>query len=191
LHPTITQPGDIFQLDEHRLICADARDPTTYQSLLSREKADLVIADAPYNVKIDGNVSGLGKVRHSDFIAGAGELSYDDFVRFLRTVFVLLVSNAVDGAIHFLFMDWRHMREMLEAGDGVFSELKNLVVWAKNNGGMGTFYRSRHELVFVYKSGRKPHINNFELGQHGRFRTNVWEYAGVGRGTRSGQKKLS
>jgi DNA modification methylase len=176
--PPITKLGDIFELGQHRLICADSREPTTYQSLLHGEKAELVVADAPYNVEIEGNVSGLGKVQHSNFLDGCG-LTYEQFVQFLRTVFVLLVSNTVDGAIHFLFMDWRHMREMLEAGDGVFSELKNLVVWAKNNGGMGTFYRSRHELIFVYKSGRKPHINNFELGQHGRSRTNVWEYAGA------------
>lgn len=177
--PPITRIGDVFQLGDHRLICGDARDPAAYKDLMEGEKARLVVADAPYNVKIDGHVSGLGKIQHADFKVGSGEFSPAQFVLFLRTIFILLVSNTVDGAIHYMFMDWRHMREMLDAGDGVFTELKNLVVWAKANGGMGSFYRSRHELIFVYKSGRKPHINNFELGQNGRSRTNVWEYAGV------------
>jgi DNA modification methylase len=177
--PPVTRVGDVFQLGDHRLVCGDARDPSSYKNLMAGEKARLVVADPPYNVKIEGHVSGLGKVQHSDFAMGSGEFTFEQFVLFLRTVFILLVSSTADGAIHFIFMDWRHMREMLEAGDGVFTELKNLVVWAKANGGMGSFYRSRHELIFVYKSGRKPHINNFELGQHGRSRTNVWEYPGV------------
>jgi DNA modification methylase len=177
--PPVTQVGDLFQLGDHRLICGDARSPSVYKELMAGEKARLVVADAPYNVKIEGHVRGLGKTHHPDFAMGSGEFTFEQFVLFLRTVFILLVSNSADGAIHFIFMDWRHMREILEAGDGVFSELKNLVVWAKANGGMGSFYRSRHELIFVYKSGRKPHINNFELGQHGRSRTNVWEYPGV------------
>ena len=177
--PSVARVGDLFQLGDHRLICGDARDPSVYKDLMAGEKAQLVVADPPYNVSIEGHVSGLGKTHHRDFTMGSGEFSFEQFVLFLRTVFILLVSNSADGAIHFIFMDWRHMREVLEAGDGVFSELKNLVVWAKANGGMGSFYRSRHELIFVYKSGRKPHINNFELGQHGRSRTNVWEYPGV------------
>ena len=177
--PAVTRVGDLFQLGEHRLICGDARDPTAYKTLMAGDRARLVVADPPYNLKIEGHVSGLGRVRHSDFEMGSGEFTVEQFVLFLRTVFVLLVSHVVDGAIHFVFMDWRHIREILEAGDGVYTELKNLVVWAKANGGMGSFYRSRHELIFVYKSGRKPHVNNFELGQHGRSRTNVWEYPGV------------
>jgi DNA modification methylase len=76
-------------------------------------------------------------------------------------------------------MDWRHMAEILAAGDAVYAELKNLIVWAKDNGGMGSFYRSRHELIFAFKNGSNPHINSFELGQHGRYRTNVWQYRGV------------
>jgi DNA modification methylase len=146
---------------------------------MSGEKPQFVITDPPYNVPIEGHVSGLGSVRHKNFQMASGELSSEDFILFLRSVFILLVTFAVDGAIVQIFMDWRHMREMLEAGEGIFTELKNLCVWVKSNGGMGSFYRSRHELVFVWKSGRKPHINNFELGQFGRSRTNVWEYAGV------------
>jgi len=109
----------------------------------------------------------------------SGEMTEDDFTVFLRTAFEQLAASSTDGAIHFVCMDWRHMAEMLGAGRSVYSELKNLVVWNKTNGGMGSFYRSKHELVFVWKVGTAAHVNNFELGQHGRHRTNVWDYAGV------------
>jgi DNA modification methylase len=178
LGPATTRIGDIYQLGEHRLICGDARDPTAYKTLMAGEKARMVIADPPYNLKIEGHVSGLGRVRHLDFTVGSGEFTFEQFVLFLRTAFILLVSHTVDGAIHFVFMDWRHTREISEASEGVYSELKNLVVWNKGSGGLGSFYRSQHELIFAYKSGKRAHINNFELGQHGRCRTNVWHYSG-------------
>jgi DNA modification methylase len=176
--PAITRVGYLFQLGEHRLICGDARDPTAYKTLMAGEKARMVMADPPYNLKIEGHVSGLGRVRHLDFTVGSGEFTFEQFVLFLRTAFILLVSHTVDGAIHFVFMDWRHTREISEASEGVYSELKNLVVWNKGSGGLGSFYRSQHELIFAYKSGKRAHINNFELGQHGRCRTNVWHYSG-------------
>jgi DNA methylase len=126
-----------------------------------------------------GHVSGLGKVKHREFAQASGEMSKDQFAAFLRSSFQNLCNHTVDGSIHFICMDWRHMAEMLEAGDGVYAELKNLIVWAKDNGGMGTFYRSRHELIFAFKNGTAPHLNSFELGQHGRYRTNVWQYKGA------------
>jgi hypothetical protein len=129
-------------------------------------------------VKIEGNVGGLGAVKHREFAMASGEMSREQFVGFLRSAFENLRTFSAEGSIHFICMDWRHMGEMLEAGV-VFTELKNLVVWAKDNGGMGTFYRSRHELIFAFKSGTAPHINSFELGQHGRYRTNVWQYRGM------------
>jgi DNA modification methylase len=175
----VTHAGDLWHLGEHRLICADARDSFGYRQLMSGEKARFVITDPPYNVPIEGHVSGLGSVRHKNFRMASGELSSEDFTLFLRSVFLLMVLSVVNGAIVQIFMDWRHLREMLDAGEGVFTELKNLCVWVKSNGGMGSFYRSRHELVFVWKSGRKPHTNNIELGRFGRSRTNVWEYEGV------------
>jgi DNA modification methylase len=187
----VTRAGDLWQLGEHRLICADACDSSAYKRLMSVEKARFVITDPPYNVPIEGHVSGLGRVRHKNFRMASGELSSEDFILFLRSVFLLMVLSIVDGAIVQIFMDWRHLREMLDAGEGVFTELKNLCVWVKSNGGMGSFYRSRHELVFVWKSGRKPHINNFELGQFGRSRTNVWEYAGVNAFGEGRQKELA
>lgn len=139
----------------------------------------MVFTDPPYNVPIGGHVSGLGKIRHREFAMASGEMTQGEFTGFLETAFRNLVDHSLDGSIHFVCMDWRHMGEMLGAGEAVYTELKNLCVWAKDNGGMGAFYRSRHELVFAFKKGTAPHINSFELGQHGRYRTNVWEYRGV------------
>ena len=143
------------------------------------KQARMVFTDPPYNVPIAGHVSGLGKVKHPEFAQGSGEMSQDQFVAFLKSAFENLRKHTSDGSIHFVCMGWRHMQETLEAGEGVYTELKNLIIWAKDNGGMGTFYRSRHELIFAFKNRTAAHINSFELGQHGRYRTNVWEYKGV------------
>jgi len=175
----VSRPGDLWQLGPHRLHCADATIADSYDRLLLGDRAALVFTDPPYNVPIDGHVSGLGKIRHREFAMASGEMTSDQFRAFLTTVFAHLAAQSADGSIHFICMNWRHMGETLAAGETVYSELKNLCVWAKSNGGMGTFYRSRHELVFAFKNGTAPHINNFELGQTGRYRTNVWEYAGV------------
>ena len=179
LGPAVTQTGDLWLLGTHRLLCGDARDQAAYDRLLEGPKAEFVFTDPPYNVAIDGHVCGLGRVHHREFAMGSGEMSEAEFTAFLKAVFGVLAENTVDGSIHQICMDWRHMGEMLGAGRAVYSELKNLCVWNKNNGGMGTFYRSKHELVFVWKSGTAPHINNFELGQHGRHRANVWDYPGI------------
>ncbi len=175
----VTRPGDLWRLGRHRLLCADATIAGSYDRLLGDDRAALIFTDPPYNVPIEGHVSGLGKVRHREFAMASGEMTPDQFRGFLETVFAHIAAHSEDGAIHFICMDWRHMGETLAAGEAVYSELKNLCVWAKSNGGMGTFYRSRHELVFAFKSGTAAHINNFELGQTGRYRTNVWNYAGV------------
>jgi DNA modification methylase len=177
--PVRCAPGDVWQLGAHRLVCGDALDHRTLALLMEGEKAQMVFTDPPYNVPIEGHVSGLGKVKHREFAQASGEMSRAEFTRFLRKAFDQLVANSRDGAIHFICMDWRHMAEILDAGEGIYAELKNLIVWAKDNGGMGTFYRSRHELIFAFKQGTAPHINSFELGQHGRYRTNVWQYKGV------------
>lgn len=171
--------GDIWQLGPHRLICGNSLDPAVVALLMNQEKAEMVFTDPPYNVPIDGHVSGLGSIQHREFAMASGEMSRDQFVAFLRSAFDNLATYSIDGSIHFVCMDWRHMSDILEAGSGSYSELKNLIVWAKDNGGMGTFYRSRHELIFAFKNGTAPHINSFELGQHGRYRTNVWNYKGV------------
>lgn len=177
--PAVSQTGDLWLLGKHRLLCGDARDKTAYDRLLEGAKAEFVFTDPPYNVAIDGNVCGLGRVRHREFAMAAGEMSEAEFTAFLQAVFALLIENTVDGSIHQICMDWRHLWEMLGAGRTIYNELKNLCVWNKTNAGMGSFYRSKHELVFVWKSGTAAHINNFELGQHGRHRTNVWDYPGI------------
>nr|WP_306265446.1 DNA methyltransferase [Pararhizobium sp. IMCC3301] len=177
--PAVTQPGDVWLLGSHRLICGDARSKETYASLMGEDCARVVFTDPPYNVKIDGHVCGSGAVRHREFAMASGEMDTGTFTDFLETSLSAMADVSVDGAIHFVCMDWRHMAELQTAGLKVYSELKNFVVWAKTNGGMGTFYRSRHELIYVWKVGTAPHTNTFGLGETGRYRTNVWDYPGV------------
>ena len=166
-------------MGEHKLLCADARDKSAYSALMAEERARLVFTDPPYNLKIDGHVSGLGAVKHREFAMASGEMSEAEFEGFLETIFRNMANVSVDGSIHFICMDWRHIGEVLTAGKEIYSALKNLCVWNKDNGGMGSFYRSKHELVFVYKVGTAAHVNTVELGRSGRYRTNVWDYAGV------------
>ena len=159
----ITRAGDVWTLGRSRLICGDAREEHTYVRLMSRaggglEQADMVFTDPPYNVPINGHVAGKGRTRHRDFTMASGEMSAAAFTAFLTSVFERLAAYTRDGSIHFVCMDWRHLSEILEAGGAVYSELKNLIVWVKDNGGMGSFYRSRHELVFAFKNGTAaPH----------------------------------
>jgi 16S rRNA G966 N2-methylase RsmD len=176
---SVSQPGDLWLLGKHRILCGDALDHGAYERLLDGEKAEFIFTDPPYNVPIHGNVCGKGAIRHREFVMATGEMSNEAFTDFLSAVFGHLVAHSTDGSIHDVCMDWRHIAEMMAAGNLIYTKLKNLCVWAKTNAGMGTFYRSQHELVFVWKSGAGPHINNFELGQYGRGRTNVWEYPGI------------
>jgi hypothetical protein len=180
LPPVIAAPvsrkGDLWILGSHRLLCGDARCESDYVRLLEGDSADLVLTDPPFNVRIDGNVSGLGKVRHDEFVMASGEMSEAEFTEFLSTFLGCAKAHSRDGAILFVFMDWRHLFELTCAGRAQGLALKNLVVWAKDNAGMGTFYRSKHELIFVFWNADAAAINTFELGQHGRYRTNVWEY---------------
>lgn len=177
--PPTTMPGDLWLLGRHRLLCADATKAESFTRLMAGEQAQMAFTDPPYNVPIDGHVCGLGAVRHAEFAMAAGEMSEAEFTTFLETVLGQLASHSSDGAIHFVCMDWRHLLELLTAGRRVYDELKNICVWNKTNGGMGSLYRSKHELVAVFKSGHGAHINNVELGMHGRYRTNVWDYAGI------------
>jgi DNA modification methylase len=135
------------------LICGDALEPETYARLLAGETAQLVFTDPPYNVRIDGHVSGLGAAKHREFAMASGEMSETEFTAFLSRVFANLAATSGDGAINYVCMDWRHMSEVLAAARGTYAELKNLCVWSKTNGGMGSLYRSQHELVFVFKVG--------------------------------------
>jgi len=187
----VCQAGDIWQLGEHRLHCGDATSEAAFDLLMKEQCADLVFVDPPYNVRVDGHVSGKGKVRHREFAQASGELSRDEFVQFLSKTCGLLARHSRDGAIHFVCMDWRHSDELLAAGRDVYSELKNIAVWVKSNPGMGSLYRSQHELVFVFKSGTGRHTNNVELGKHGRNRTNVWHYDSANVQTRKGNNLLA
>ena len=177
--PAISRPGDLWAIGPHRLLCADALDSMAYERLLEDQRAQLAFVDPPYNVPIGGHVSGLGRVQHGEFAMASGEMSEAEFIAFLETALRQHASFSSDGAIHFVCMDWRHAGELLTAGDSIYSELKNVCVWAKTNAGMGSLYRSQHEFVFVFKVGTAPHVNNVELGRHGRTRSNVWRYAGA------------
>jgi DNA modification methylase len=176
---TVSQLGDLWLLGKHRLLCADARDRVSFDRLLEGERAQLVFADPPYNVPIHGHASGLGRLRHREFAMASGEMSPEDFRQFLATVCANLIAASGDGAIHFICIDWRNAHTLLDAASPLYTALKNICVWNKSNGGMGSLYRSKHELVLVWKSGTAPHINNVELGRSGRNRTNVWDYPGV------------
>jgi DNA modification methylase len=175
----VTRPNQLWALGRHRLLCGDARRPEDYARLLADRPADLVFTDPPYNVPIDGHVCGLGRVRHREFAMGVGEMSRSQFTSFLTETLGAMAGVCRDGAIAFVCMDWRHLAELVAAGEAVFSELKNVCVWNKTNGGMGSFYRSKHELVFAFKVGTAPHVNTFGLGDTGRYRTNVWDYPGI------------
>jgi DNA modification methylase len=177
--PQVSRLGDIWEMGPHRLICGDSLKQATFEKLLGKERAEMVFTDPPYNVPISGHVGGSGHVQHREFVMASGEMSLEEFAGFLETVFQRLAAFSVDGSIHYVCMDWRHMQQILAAGQAAYRELKNLIVWVKDNGGMGSFYRSKHELIFAFKNGSAPHLNNFGLGQHGRYRTNVWEYRGA------------
>ena len=174
--PPMCKPGDIWLLGRHRILCGNSLESASYTTLMEKEWADLVFADPPYNVRIDGHASGLGIVKHREFAMASGEMSRADFTDFLSRVCLHLKRFSQPGAINFVCMDWRHAGEMLEAGNESYAELKNICVWVKHNAGMGSFYRSQHELIFVFKTGGRPHRNNIQLGKHRRHRTNVWSY---------------
>ena len=187
----VSRQGDVWLLGRHRMICGDARSAADYAKLLAGEAVDLIFTDPPYNVPIDGHVCGLGRVRHREFAMGAGEMTQSEFTHFLGTTLSLAAARCRSGAIAFVCMDWRHAGELLAAGASAFTELKNLCVWNKTNGGMGTFYRSKHELVFVFKIGDAPHTNTFGLGETGRYRTNVWDYPGISSMSRERASELA
>lgn len=174
----VTREGDIWILGEHRIICGNSLQKETLSQLMEDKKADMVFTDPPYNVKINGHVCGAGNVQHKEFKFASGEMTIEEFTQFLKTSFELLCMFSKDGSLHYICMDWRHIKEIITAAE-VYDQFKNLCVWRKDNAGMGSFYRSQHELIFMFKHGKEPHINNVELGIHGRYRTNVWNYAGV------------
>lgn len=175
----VAQIGDVWGLGRHRVACGNALDPQIYERLLQGELAEMMVSDPPFNVPIDGHATGRGKVRHREFPMASGEMSAAQFAAFLEGFLGCAIRSSQDGAIHYIFMDWRHLPQLVGAAIPLYSEWKNLLVWNKHNAGLGSFYRSKHELIAVFKSGTKAHINNFGLGAKGRYRTNVLDYPGV------------
>ena len=175
----VTEIGDCWVLGDHRLLCGDAMIADSYEQLMKGELARTAFIDAPYGVPIVGNVSGLGKVKHREFVMGAGEMSRQQFAVFIGTYLKLLQKVLMDGAIGYHCMDFRSIAVLINAGEELYGPIKQLIVWNKTNAGMGTFYRSKHELIAVFKNGDAPHVNNFGLGETGRYRTSVWDYAGA------------
>jgi len=176
----VTQMGDIWLLGRHRMICGSALEEKCFQALMQGVSAAMVFIDPPYNVLIDGHATGNGHTRHPNFVMACGEMSQEEFTRFLTAALDLVAQNSAEGALHYICMDWRHQAELLAAGAATCAELKNLCVWVKDTPGMGSFYRSQHELVFVFKRGTTKHRNNIQLGRFGRNRSNVWTYPSVG-----------
>jgi DNA modification methylase len=174
----VSRNGYLWLLGTHRLLCGDARVDDHFVRLLGDRRASMAFIDAPYNLPVSF-IGGRGKIKHREFVQASGELSPSEYASFLATVLTLAARHSVQGSVHFVCMDWRHCAEMLIAGGQVYTELKNLIVWVKTNAGQGSFYRSQHEFIFAFKNGDGAHINNFELGQHGRNRSNVWTYPGV------------
>lgn len=175
----ITSPGDLWFLGKHRIICGSSLQQATYRALLGSRRAAAVFTDPPYNVRIDGHATGNGAIRHREFAMASGEMSEAEFVSFLNNSLRLLSDFSANNSVHFICIDFRHVGELLAAGKQNYDELLNLCVWVKDNGGMGSFYRSQHELVLVFRKGKGPHRNNIQLGQFGRNRTNVWRYPGI------------
>lgn len=179
LADAVSQAGDVWKLGGHRIACGDCRDASLLVALMDGARARMVLTDPPYNVPIEGHVSGLGKVHHDEFAMASGEMTPAEFVEFLRHSIGAGADTCVDGALLYLFMDWRHLPELYAACAALNLVPINLCVWTKANAGMGSLYRSQHELVLVVKKGKGSHVNNVELGKHGRYRTNVWPYAGM------------
>ena len=190
--PPMTKLGDLWRLGDHRLVCADALKAESYQRLIGQERAQMIFTDPPWNIAIEDNVSGLGAVKHKDFAMACGEMTPTEFEAFLGASLGYAAAHSEDGALHYVCMHWSKMKEMLTAAEGVYDELVNLCVWNKTNAGMGSLYRSKHELIFVYRNGRGRHLNNIALGRFGRHRSNVWDYPGqnIFNGTAKSKLKL-
>ena len=186
--PPLSKNGDVWLLGRHRVLCGNALDAAAFAVLMGEERAAMAFSDPPYNVPIDGHASGLGAIHHRAFPMASGEMDRTQFTAFLGQACRNLAAYSVDGALHYLCMDWRHLDELLAAGREAYSELKNVCVWIKDNCGMGSLYHSQHELVFVFKHGRNGHRNNVQLGQFGRNRSNVWRYPGANSFARCGEE---
>lgn len=186
--PSVSRHGDLWILGNHRLFCGDSRDARSYQVLLVGETAHIVFTDPPWNVPIAGNVSGKGAIKHREFAMASGEMSEDEFIAFLTAIMLLMVEYSRDGSLHFIAMGWQRVFEVIVAGRKTYTSLQNMCVWSKDKGGMGSLYRSQHELFFIFKKGKKQHCNNVRLGRFGRNRTNIWNYPCINTFGRNGDE---
>ena len=174
------ESGDLWQLDKHYLYCGDSLQKENYEILFFDDaKAKMCFIDPPYNVPISGHVCNKGKTQHDEFAFASGEMSTSEFQTFLKTSLFLAAEQSQSGSLHYICMDWRHVNDLLNATHDIYDDLKNICVWNKQTAGMGSLYRSQHEFVCVFKKAGDSHTNNVELGKHGRYRTNVWDYSGV------------
>jgi DNA modification methylase len=174
----VSKPGDLWELGRHRLLCGDARNADHVARLMGSTRASMAFLDPPHNVRVCDMV-GRGRVKHSEFAMASGELSRSDFVAFLKSTLAQAAAVSRDGAVHYVCMDWRHIGELIDAGSAIYGEMLNLAIWVKSNAGQGSFYRSQHELVGIFRVGEEAHLNNVEPGRHNHSRSNVWHYAGV------------
>ncbi|XBQ17393.1 MAG: DNA methyltransferase [Oceanicaulis sp.] len=179
--PAVTRQGDLWLFDDerHRVLCGDALEQADVARLIDGQAVRMLLTDPPYNVPVKGHVSGLGKAEHGEFAYASGEMDAGQFTQFLKDTLSNGAAHLVDGGLAYVFMDWRHIEEVMAAGRAVFDRFENMCVWTKTNGGMGSLYRSSHELCFIFKSGKASHLNHVQLGRFGRNRTNVWAFAGA------------
>jgi DNA modification methylase len=186
--PPVSKLGDLWLLERHRVLCGNALDPEIFAALMGEQRAPMVFTDPPYNVPIEGHASGLGAIHHRPFPMASGEMNDAEFTAFLTQTCRNLAAFSTGGSLHYICMDWRHLDVVLAAGREAYGEFKNLCVWVKDNAGMGSLYRSQHELVLVFKQRGGEHRNNVQLGRFGRNRSNVWHYPGANSFARHGEE---
>jgi DNA modification methylase len=175
----VSSPGAIWRLGNHSVGCGSATDLAFVSRVLDGRAASVCFVDPPYNIKVDGFITGKGRHRHREFVQGAGEMSTDEYFGLLRDSFLVLKESCSPRALMYACIDWRHVMEMTVAGRACDMPLYTICVWTKTNGGMGGIYRNAHELVCVFRAGTEAPLDNVELGRHGRNRTNVWSYPGM------------
>jgi ParB-like nuclease domain/DNA methylase len=162
--PAVTLPGDVWKLDKHRIICGNSLHDQAFRTLMGSRRAAGVFTDPPFNVPIDGHATGNGAIRHREFAMASGEMSEAEFVSFLINAIQLLARYSTPNAVAYICSDWRHIEDFIRAAKQSHEQLANICVWVKDNGGMGSFYRSQHEFVAVFRKGKGPHRNNMQLG---------------------------
>jgi len=186
----VNRNGDLWWLGKNRVLCGNARNPDHLSRLVSDRPIALILTDPPFNLKISGHVR-TSNGKFPEFAEASGEMTTEEFAGFLTEALGSALVFVAEGGLIYCFMDWRHIDEIREAFRRLSLAQINLAVWVKPNGGMGSLYRSRQELIFIAKRKGEAHRNNVELGKHGRYRTNVWEFGGASGGTKSEEDDFS